>query len=180
MLFRYLPIQTSCSAIGFTQLLCSIGVLGSEETEMDDRRMALVRRHWYQINFLHFPFPCPDRHHDCISTTLHQEAGSKGTRSQTWYSWPWGKDPVSQDTSRVVWRQHRVQTTRQVSGDEADLRTSRWVCTGPRSVESIANQHTVVARLKGSTPMMLLKWGSTPLCLQNLPSIRETHMQCWF
>lgn len=70
--------------------------------------------------------------------------------------------------SRVIWGQLKLQTARQVSGGEADLRTTQWVCTGPRSAESIATQDIVVAKLKASTPMML-RWGLTPLCLQNPP-----------
>lgn len=53
--------------------------------------------------------------------------------------------------------------------------------SGPGSMESIGSQGTAVAKMKGHSPMVLLRWGLTPLCLQNLHSVRETrYMQCWF
>lgn len=66
--------------------------------------------------------------HVLTSTVLH--SSSSGSRPQkdkepNMIQLTMGKDPASQGTSRVIWGQLRVQTTRQVSDDEADLRTSQ-------------------------------------------------------
>lgn len=41
------------------------------------------------------------------------------------YGWQQGRGLASQDLSRAGWGQLRVQTARQVSGDEANPRTSQ-------------------------------------------------------
>ena len=168
---------------GYPALVAAVfGTIASGSEEMDARGRALVGRHWYHTGFVHFPLtmswqdtvtPYPQlfirKQVPKGQGAKHDLAGSKAGPCQ----------PRPEQGRLGAPQSPACQASSWWWGRSEDKPGS--LSTGPGWTESTANQGTVVVELKGGTPTVLFRWGLTPLCLQDLHSIKATqYMQCWF